>query len=121
MRHVALRLLIAGVVAIGTVACATFDRPRSIEAGFWIEHLTYDLVGWGGPMTVGELALVESAALDEIRRAFAGVAVRFSPHRDARYAVTVVQHLYDLRVRRTSELFGNARAMRGFGGAIPDP
>lgn len=67
-------------------------------------------------MTARELSLVESAALDEIRRAFTGVAVRFSPRRDARYAVTVVQHVYDLRVRRTSEVFGNARAMRGFGG-----
>ena len=52
-------------------------------------------------MTARELSLVESAALDEIRRAFTGVAVRFSPRRDARYAVTVVQHVYDLRVRRT--------------------
>lgn len=110
------RLMIAGVLAAGTLACGTFDRPRSVEAGFWLERLTYDLIGLGGPMTARELSLVESAALDEIRRAFTGVAVRFSPRRDARYAVTVVQHVYDLRVRRTSEVFGNARAMRGFGG-----
>ena len=110
------RLLIAGVIATGTFACAGFDRPRTVEAGFWLERLTYDLTGLGGPLTPRELALVESAALDEIRRAFAGVAVRFSPRRDARYAVTVVQHVYDLRMRRTSEVFGNARAMRGFGG-----
>ena len=111
-----LRLLIAGVVAAGTVACATFDRPRSVEAGFWLDTLTYDLIGLGGPMTARELSLIESAALAEIRRAFTGVAVRFSPRRDTRYVVTVVQHVYDLRVRRTSEVFGNARAMRGFGG-----
>lgn len=109
-------VLIVSVVAAGTFACATFDRPRPVEAGFWLERLTYDLIGLGGPLTARELALVEAAALDEIRRAFTGVAVRISPRRDARYIVTVVQHLYDLRVRRTSEVFGNARAMRGFGG-----
>jgi len=109
-------VLIVSVVAAGTLACATVDRPRPVEAGFWLERLTYDLIGLGGPLTPRELALVETAALDEIRRAFAGVAVRVSPRRDARYIVTVVPHLYDLRVRRTSEVFGNARAMRGFGG-----
>lgn len=109
-------VLIVSVVAAGTLACATLDRPRPVEAGFWLERLTYDLIGLGGPLTPRELALVETAALDEIRRAFAGVAVRVSPRRDARYVVTVVPHLYDLRVRRTSEVFGNARAMRGFGG-----
>ena len=109
-------VLIVSVVAAGTLACATVDRPRPVEAGFWLERLTYDLIGLGGPLTPRELALVETAALDEIRRAFAGVAVRVSPRRDARYVVTVVPHLYDLRVRRTSEVFGNARAMRGFGG-----
>ena len=109
------RLLIAGVIAAGTFACAGFDRPRTVEAGFWLERLTYDLIGLGGPLTAQEFAFVEAAALDEIRRAFTGVAVRFSPRRDARYAVAVVQHVYDLRMRRTSEVFGNARAMR-FGG-----
>lgn len=109
-------VLIVSVVAAGTLACATVDRPRPVEAGFWLERLTYDLIGLGGPLTPRELALVETAARDEIRRAFAGVAVRVSPRRDARYVVTVVPHLYDLRVRRTSEVFGNARAMRGFGG-----
>ena len=110
------RSLIAGVVAAGALACETLDRPRSVEAGFWLERLAYDLIGLGGPLTSRELAHVEAAALDEIRRAFTGVAVRFSPRRDARYSVSVVQHVYDLRVRRTSEVFGNARAMRGFGG-----
>jgi hypothetical protein len=109
-------VLIVSVVAAGTLACATVDRRRPVEAGFWLERLTYDLIGLGGPLTPRELALVETAALDEIRGAFTGVAVRFSPRRDARYIVTVVPHLYDLRVRRTSEVFGNARAMRGFGG-----
>jgi len=70
----------------------------------------------GGPITAGELAGVEAAALDEIRRAFTRVAVRFSPRRDARYIVTVVQNVYDRRVWRTTEVFGSARAVRGFGG-----
>jgi hypothetical protein len=111
------RLLIAPIVAVGTLACTAIDRPRPVEAGFWLESsLSYDLVGSGGPLDAGEIAVVENAALDEIRRAFAGIAVRFSQRREARYTVTVVQHLYDLRLRRTSEVYGNARAMRGFGG-----
>lgn len=110
------RWLIAAIVAAGTFACTTVDGPRPVEAGFWLESVSYDLAGSGGPLTARELAVVEETALDEIRRAFSGVAVRFSPRREARYTVTVVQHLYDLRLRRRSEVYGNARAMRGFGG-----
>jgi hypothetical protein len=115
-RRIAVRLLVTGILAPATLACATIAGPRSVEAGFWLDTVSYDLTGSGGPVTTGELAVIERAALDEIRRAFAGLAIRFSPSRDTRYAVIVVQHLYDLRVRRTSEVFGNARAMRGLGG-----
>jgi hypothetical protein len=108
------RVLLVSLVAAGTLACAAMDRP--VEAGFWLEGVSYDRLDPGGPFTANERAVIEEVALDEIRRAFAGIAVRFSSRRDARYTVTVVQHLYDLRVRRTSEVFGNSRAMRGFGG-----
>ena len=111
-----LRLLLVGIIAAGTPACSTIANPRLIEAGFWLDTVSYDLVGSGGPLTAHELAVVEKAALEEITRAFAGLAIRVSHRRDARYAVTVVQNLYDQRVQHTREVFGNARSVRGFGG-----
>ena len=110
------RLVIAGLAVAGTSACAMFELRRPVEAAFWLEQTSYDLAESGGPLTARDLVVIETAALGEITRAFEGIAVRFSPRRDARYVVTVVQHLYDLRLRRSSEVFGNARAMRGFGG-----
>ena len=100
-----------------TIACsATPDRRQPVDAAFRTERVSHDLADWGGPLTSSELAGIHDAALAEIRHAFVGMAVRFSQRRDARYAVTVVQHLYDLRLRRRQEVFGNARAMRGLGG-----
>ena len=110
------RVLIAGVVAAGTSACTMFEPRRPVEAAFWLDGVSYDLAESGGPLTARDLISIETTALDEIRSAFDGIAVRFSRRRDARYAVTVVQHLYDLRLKRTSEVFGNARAIRGLGG-----
>lgn len=112
----AVRLLVACVVVVGTLACTTIARRQSVEAGFWLDTVSYDLTGAGDPLAAQDLVVIEKAALDEIRGAFAGLRIRFSRSRDARYAVIVVQHLYDLRVRRTSEVFGSARAMRGLGG-----
>src|SRR5687768_3906980 len=109
-------LLFAGLAASVTLACASPDGRRPVEAGFWMDRVSYDLVGYGGPLTGDELSTVERAALDEIRRAFAGIALQFSQRRDARYTVSVVQHLYDLRFRSTREVFGHARAAAGFGG-----
>jgi hypothetical protein len=111
------RLLIACIVAAGTLGCTTLAGPRIVEAGFWLDTVSYDLAGSGGPLTAHELAVIEKAALEEIRSAFAGLAIRVSNNRRARYSITVVQHLYDLRVRWTREVFGNARGVRGFGGS----
>lgn len=109
-------LLFAGLVASGTLACAIPDGRRPVEAGFWMDRVSYDLAGHGGPLTVDELGVVERAALEEVRRAFTGIALQFSHRRNARYTVSVVQHLYDLRLRSTHEVYGNARAIPGFGG-----
>jgi hypothetical protein len=111
------RLLIACIVAAGTLACTTIAGARIVDAAFWLDTVSYDLAGSGGPLTPHELAVIEKAALEEIRRAFQGLAIRFSNNRRARYSITVVQHLYDLRLRRTNEVFGNARSVRGFGGS----
>jgi hypothetical protein len=110
------RFLIVVLAAAGTLGCTNISSSRPVEAAFWFEDVSYDLIGSGGPLTAPEIAGIEAAALEEIRRAFAGLDVRFSHRRDARYVVAVVQHLYDLRLRRTSEVFGTARAVRGFGG-----
>jgi hypothetical protein len=110
------RFLIVALAAAGTLDCRTIGASRPMDAGFWFEDVSYDLIGSGGPLTRAEIAKIDTAAREEIARAFAGIGVRFSNRRDARYVITVVQHVYDLRVRRTREVFGNARAMRGLGG-----
>lgn len=110
------RLLIASIVAAGTLSCAIADRQRPVQAGLWFDSVSYDLVDRGGPLAASEIALVRDAALDEIRDAFAGLALQVSHRRDTRYTVTVVQHLYDLRLRRTHEVYGSARSVRGVGG-----
>lgn len=111
------RLLIACIVVSGTLACSAGARPRIADAGFWFDTVSYDLTGSGGPLTATELRLVEKAALEEIRGGFEGLAIRVSNNRRARYSITVVQHLYDLRVQWSREVFGNARGVRGFGGS----
>ena len=109
-------LLSVALATVTSVCSPTPDRAQSVEAAFRAERVSYDLTGWGGPLTPPEIASVHDAALAEIRGAFAGMAVRFLQLDDARYTVTVVQHLYDLRLRRRQEVFGNARAVRGLGG-----
>ena len=107
-------VLIAAAISTTMLACATPVRP--VEAAVRAEDVSYDLVESGGPLTPTEIAAVHAAALAEVRGAFTGISVRFSQRADARYTVTVVQRLYDLRLRRRQEVFGNARAMRGLGG-----
>ena len=107
-------VLIAAAMSTTMLACATPVRP--VEAAFLAEHVSYDLVESGGPLTPTEMAAVHAEALAEIRRAFADMSVQFSQRADARYTVTVVQRLYDLRLRRRQEVFGNTRAVRGLGG-----
>ena len=113
-----LKGLIACIVAGATLSsCTTIAGPRSVDAGFWFDTVSYELSESADPLTVHDLAVVEKAALEEIRRAFQGIAVRVSNNRGARYSITVVQHLYDLRLKRTNEMFGNARSVGGFGGS----
>jgi hypothetical protein len=66
------------------------------QAGFWFEHVTFDLPHlersrFGGPLTEGERQRIQETALSELREAFEGMRVEFSGDRDAFYRVRVVQ------------------------------
>lgn len=63
------------------------------------------------------MAIIESVAMSELTRAFAGLRIKLSNSRDARYRVRVVQNLRDLRARRESGIAGQSHAISGFGGS----
>jgi hypothetical protein len=95
------------------MACA----ERVVEVGFWFEPVTFDSPTLGGPITAGDLAIIESVALAELRSAFRGLRITFSDRRDARYHVRVVQELQDQRSFRAIGGAGQSRAISGFGGS----
>ena len=54
----------------------------------------------GGALTGADLARIESVAVEEVRRAFAGLRLRVSTAQAARYHVRVAQEVRDARFRR---------------------
>ena len=107
--------LLGGGVLVWHGALASGDRV--LEAGFWFEPISFDAPALGGPLSAGDLETIESIARAELARAFAGLRIRFSSRRDARYRVRVVQELYDPRFRRRVGVAGASRAITGFGGS----
>jgi hypothetical protein len=71
----------------------------------------------GTPLSSADVRRVEDAARAELGRAFDGLRIRFSPARDARYHVKVVQSVRDERLRRPQHVAGQSRGMAGFGGS----
>ena len=89
---------------------------RSVVLGFWFERVTYSSSRFGGPLTAEELQTIDSVARSEVARAFADLRFTVSGHKDARYRVRVVQHLYDPRFRGEVGVAGTSRAVSMFGG-----
>jgi len=112
-------VVIAGALIAGGVlylAFAARAEPRAAEAGFWFEPVEYESARLGSPVTVADIATIERVARLELARAFAGLPLTLSDRRDARYRVSVVQDLRDLRSRRIIRVAGESRAVSGFGG-----
>ena len=92
------------------------SKHRIVDAGFWLEPVTYEAPALAGATTEQDLETIESIALSEIVRAFAGLRITFSDRRDATYRVHVVQELRDLRFQREVHVAGESRAITGLGG-----
>ena len=112
------RFAIAGLLALAASGCGlpALWSPRSIDAGFWFEPVSYSSRRLGGPITADDLKVIEAVARAEISDAFRGLNVMFSDRREARYRLRVVQELRDQRMRRFAWVAGASRAMAGFGG-----
>jgi hypothetical protein len=111
-----MRTVLACVVIAGCASCAR-PAPRTVEAGFWFDPVTFDSNRLGGPLTGDETRRIEEVARAELSAAFQGLHVAFSDRRDARYRVRVMQELLDLRFRRPVGVAGQSRAVPGFGGS----
>lgn len=109
--------LAAGILA-GLAACTTPEPPpRRAALGFWFEPVSYASPVLEGPVTPGDLAIIEAIARAELATAFQGMNIVVSDRRDARYGVQVVQDLLDQRMRtRKVSVAGESRVVRGFGG-----
>ena len=115
--------IVLGVAAVVTVVSlygvAKWRAQHFVwEAGFWFENVTFDLphlqaAGYGGPLTGEEQQTIEDVALFELRRAFAGLRIRFSDDRQARYRVSVVQQYPE---GRGTGAAGQSRVLRPLGG-----
>jgi hypothetical protein len=115
MVHPLVLTVVAGGILAAGVACQ-WPAHRTIDAGFWFEHVTYTSPTLQGSVTAHDMKIIESVARSELAHAFDGLRIVFSDRRDARYRVQVVQTLRDSRFRRDVWVAGESRALRGFGG-----
>jgi hypothetical protein len=112
-------LAIGGALLVGAVwawLAAVRSSQRVADAGFWFEPSSFESSQLSAPLTPQELKTIESVAVSEVERAFAGLRITFSDRRDATYRVRVVPKLLDLRLKRHAEVAGASRAVSGFGG-----
>jgi hypothetical protein len=110
--------LVSVLVAAGASVLLLAERrgPRSIEAGFWFEHVSYASPRLGGALTAEDLLIISSTAHAEIVRAFEGLSISVTNRRDARYQVRVVQQVRDHRFQRDVGVAGQSRGVPGLGG-----
>jgi hypothetical protein len=92
------------------------SRRRVIEAGFWVEDVSFRSSRLGEPLTPAEIVRVHDTALSELTTAFDGLRIRFTNNRLARYHVRVVQSVRDDRLEWQNDVAGHSRGMAGFGG-----
>jgi hypothetical protein len=107
-------LLVAAAVAY--LVHAVRIRPASVEAGIWFEPVRFESIRLGDPLTPDEIAIIDAVVRDELRHAFRGLPITISDRRDARYTLSVVQQVSDLRFRRPVGVAGQSRGITGLGG-----
>ena len=121
MRRLSRQAVIVAVVLLAATGLAVSafvrDAGRSeVDASLRFDDVPFSASELGGILPADELATIERIAHGEVRRAFAGLPIRFSTTRQGRYHVLVVQDVRDPRFRRDVRLAGQSRGMTGIGG-----
>jgi hypothetical protein len=123
--HPSRQSLVGGCIVLfagaAVVALAVGSRQNTVTAAFWFDPVTYDgsepmADRLGGPITDAEMQTVEAIARTEITRAFAGLRLAFSNHREATYRIRVVQRLRNPMAPRGPASSGESRRIAGIGG-----
>jgi hypothetical protein len=111
-------IIAAVILALGGWVrwAAVESRSRPVDAALWFDEVRFSSPRIGGALTAPDLARIERVAVDEVRRAFAGLRLRVSTAPAARYHVRVAQEVRDARFRRPVHVAGQSRAMAGLGG-----
>jgi hypothetical protein len=87
----------AALVVIGAgIAVSSCSKEHVVDAGFWFDHVTFELVQTdakriGGAIRADEGARIESIARAELDSAYAGLRIRFSGNAAGVYRVSVLQ------------------------------
>lgn len=121
--------LLIGVVAViatllGGWTLHRQSRVHILVASFWFDDAPFAIAGFGparggGVLSADEMRVVEARAWAELRAAFAGLRITFSPAPHAMYRVRVVQELQQAPwspFRRFFGAAGESRAVRPLGG-----
>ncbi len=113
-------MVVAGVLmAASALTVSAFVRhpgQSEVHASLWFDDVPFSAAELGGTLPREDLATIQRIAEEEVRQAFAGLPIRFSTSRKARYHVRVVQDVRDERARREVRVAGQSRGMTGFGG-----
>ena len=78
------------------LAISSCSKAHAVDAGFWFDHVTFELPQGdtrrlGGPVLEEEKARIESIARAELDAAYAGLRIGFSRKAAGFYRVSVVQ------------------------------
>jgi hypothetical protein len=112
----ALAAALAGMTALMGWRHAEGTRGRAVEAGFWLDDVSFHSARLGGSLTPGDISRVREVAVAELESAFAGLRIRVTSNRRARYHVRVVQSVRDTRMKWPIDVAGQSRGMAGVGG-----
>jgi hypothetical protein len=112
----ALAAALAGMTALMGWRHAEGTRGRAVEAGFWLDDVSFHSARLGGSLTPGDISRVREVAVAELANAFAGLRIRVTSNRRARYHVRVVQNVRDTRMKWPIDVAGQSRGMAGVGG-----
>ena len=88
-------VIVAAALAFALSSCS---KSHVVEAGFWFDHVDFDLPQGdvhrlGGPIEDDEKARIESVARTELEDAYRGLRIKFSSAATGFYRVSVVQDI----------------------------
>ncbi|MGE5814607.1 MAG: hypothetical protein ACM36C_08995 [Acidobacteriota bacterium] len=116
------RIVAFAVLVLASFASSCANKSRVPTAGFWFDHVGFDLDARdaeriGGPLNEGETAAIRSTALAELRTAYTGIDLAFVETPEGAYRVVVLQNLSGQMIHGAiSAHAGESRTLGPFGG-----